>query len=51
MKKIIDIAYKNNYHSITLQLREPSLKKFYQQFGFKRRFEDKVEIYALDLKW
>lgn len=47
---IIDVAMKNYYKTLTLQLRDSSLESFYERFGFKKNQNNGgVEFYQLNL--
>jgi GNAT superfamily N-acetyltransferase len=49
MEKILDIAELNDYHCVTLQIREPSLKSFYTKFGFVESYQNGVTLYVKTL--
>lgn len=49
MSSIIDIGLKNHYGTLTLQVRNPKLVKFYQRFGFKPEIVNGTNYFVLQL--
>ena len=45
MKHLLKVAERNGYRAMTLQLREPKLESFYQQFGFMKHTDPEGLIY------